>query len=38
MVEVLDARGAKGVAAVHEDAGDALAHVVLAAAELADVE
>lgn len=38
MVQVLDAAGAKGVAAVDQDAGDALTHVVAKATELADVE
>jgi hypothetical protein len=38
MVEVLDARGAKGVATVDQDARDSLSHVVLAAAKLADIQ
>ena len=38
MVQRLDARCTEGVAAVDEDARDALAHVVAEAAELADVE
>ena len=37
-MELLDAAGAKGVAAVHQDARDALAHIVLHPAELADVQ
>ena len=38
MVQVLNARGAKGVPAVHQDAGDTLSHVVAQPAELADVQ
>lgn len=38
VMQRLDALGAEGVAAVHEDARDALAHVVLECAELADVQ
>ena len=38
VVQLLDAGGAEGVAAVHEDARDALAHVVLESAELADIQ
>lgn len=38
VMQCLDARGAEGVAAVHQDAGDALAHVVPETAELADVQ
>ena len=38
MVQVLNARGAQGVPAVHQDAGDALSHVVAQPAELADVQ
>ncbi len=34
----MNAAGAEGVSAVHEDARDALAHVVAEAAELANVE
>ena len=38
MVQVLNARGAQGVPTVHQDAGDALSHVVAQPAELADVQ
>ena len=38
MMEVLDARGAESVAAVDQDAGDTLSHVVTQSAELADVQ
>jgi hypothetical protein len=38
VVECLNATGAKGVSAVHEDARDTLTHVVAEAAELANVE
>ena len=38
MVQVLNARGAQGVPAVHQDAGDTLSHVVAQSAELADVQ
>ena len=38
MVQLLDAVGAEGVAAMNKDTGDALANVVLEAAKLADVE
>jgi hypothetical protein len=38
VVKVLDAGGAQGMAAVDQDTGDTLTHVVLATTELADVE
>jgi len=38
MVQVLNARGAQGVPAVHQDARDTLSHVVAQPAELADVQ
>ena len=38
VVQVLDARGAQGVPAVHQDTGDTLSHVVAQPAELADVQ
>ena len=38
VMELLDAVGAKGVPAVHQDARDALAHIVLHRAELANVQ
>lgn len=38
VVQVLNARSAQGVPAVHQDAGDALTHVVPQAAELTDVQ
>ena len=38
MVQLRNARGAQGVATMHQDAGNTLAYVVLHAAELTDVE
>ncbi len=38
VVQRLDARSAERVAAVHQDTGNPLAHIVLEPAELADVE
>jgi len=38
VVQVLDARGAQGVPAVHQDTGYTLSHVVAQPAELADVQ
>jgi len=38
VVKVLNARGAQCVTAVNQDAGNALANVVFAPAELADIK